>query len=392
MVVLHDAEEVITAPASTGLAPTATKPLRDTARELLEAFFRGRNANTLRAYRKDLENFAVFLQLPAVEYAARKLLSCTAGDGNALVLRYRDTMLEQRYTPSTINRRLSAVKSLLKIGRLLGFCSWSVEIDPVRSDRYRDTRGPGVAAVGEMLKRVSERGDAKGLRDAAIVRLLFDCGLRRGELVELDRSHYNALRGLHLLGKGRLERQWVTVSPAARMALDAWLTVRGAAPGPLFIALDEKHRGHRLTGTAVYQIVSGLGDAIGVRARPHGLRHSAITEALDRTNGDMRAVARFSRHRDISTLAYYDDSRRDEAGRIARLISLPDTEQAMVAPACARGHLYAQNQLPQAREGRALFCCRGECKDGHRGDLDRRIEERAFDPSSSLWIPIKDGQ
>jgi integrase/recombinase XerC len=55
--------------------------------------------------------------------------------------------------------------------------------------------------------------------------------------------------------------------------------------------------------------------------RPHGLRHAAITEALRLTRGDVRAVQRFSRHRDLWTLTLYDDNRADLAGEIARQLA-----------------------------------------------------------------------
>jgi integrase/recombinase XerC len=76
-----------------------------------------------------------------------------------------------------------------------------------------------------------------------------------------------------------------------------------------------------LSDAAVYALVRGLGEQAGVRARPHGLRHAAITEALDRTNGDVRAVQRFSRHRKLDTLLIYDDARRDLAGDVARRVA-----------------------------------------------------------------------
>jgi len=67
--------------------------------------------------------------------------------------------------------------------------------------------------------------------------------------------------------------------------------------------------------------VRRLGAAAGVRARPHGLRHAAITAALDATGGDVRAVQKFSRHRDVRVLQRYDDNRRDLAGGVARRVA-----------------------------------------------------------------------
>ncbi len=62
-----------------------------------------------------------------------------------------------------------------------------------------------------------------------------------------------------------------------------------SGPGPLFVNLDRGHVRRRLSGTGVYDLVREHGEAVGIRARPHGLRHAAITEALDRGT-DVRAV------------------------------------------------------------------------------------------------------
>ncbi len=63
------------------------------------------------------------------------------------------------------------------------------------------------------------------------------------------------------------------------------------------------------------------GETLRIRVRPHGLRHAAITEALALTGGDLRAVGRYSRHRDLRVLALYDDSRADLAGEVARKVA-----------------------------------------------------------------------
>ena len=75
--------------------------------------------------------------------------------------------------------------------------------------------------------------------------------------------------------------------------------VRGSENGPLFVNFDRARKGKRLTGSAVYYIVSELGLKAGLTVRPHGLRHLAITSALDLTKGDVRAVQKFSRHKDM---------------------------------------------------------------------------------------------
>ena len=68
-------------------------------------------------------------------------------------------------------------------------------------------------------------------------------------------------------------------------------------------------------------MVRGLGERAGLRARPHGLRHAAITRVLDLSGGDVRAAQTFSRHRKIEILLRYDDCREDLAGRLARRLA-----------------------------------------------------------------------
>ena len=64
-----------------------------------------------------------------------------------------------------------------------------------------------------------------------------------------------------------------------------------------------------------------MGESAGLKARPHGLRHAAVTAALDLTGGDIRAVQKFSRHRDVRVIERYDDSRQDLAGDVARRVA-----------------------------------------------------------------------
>ncbi len=119
----------------------------------------------------------------------------------------------------------------------------------------------------------------------------------------------------------------MTVAKPTAAAIAEWVAVRGTLPGPLFVNLDRAHSRRRLSGTGVYDLVRELGEAVGIRARPHGLRHAAITEALDR-GADVRAVQRFSRHRDLRILLVYDDNRADLGGDVARSLAEPSTPQS----------------------------------------------------------------
>lgn len=291
--------------------------------DLVGAFFSGRNPKTLDAYRKDLQSFQVFTGTSSMDEAARLLLAHGAGPANALGLGYRSWLLERGLSPATVNRRLASLRSMVKLARLLGMVPWTLQIEGVKSAAYRDTRGCGVDGFRRMLDSLEGAMDAKTIRDRAVLRLLYSMALRRGEVVSLDLSHIDLETGrLSVMGKGRTERESLSIPFKALESLKAWVAIRGGHEGALFTAMDRAHYGHRLDGSAIYRMVSELGQLVGLTVRPHGLRHAAITEALDKTGGNTRSVQRFSRHKKLETLSIYDDSRQDLGGQVAALVDL----------------------------------------------------------------------
>jgi integrase/recombinase XerC len=290
---------------------------------LVDALVSDKAASTADAYRKDLATFAEFTGHEDAETAAQSFVLLGNGSANALLLAWKAAMLSEGKASATINRRLAAVKALVKRARMIGLTTLCVDVPGERRTAYRDTRGPGAAAVGAMLVELAKRSDAKGTRDQAVLSLLSDLGLRRGEVVGLDLEHVDITGSrLAVLGKGRRDREWVTMPEPTAAALARWLEIRGEEPGPLFGNFDRAHKGTgRLTGAAVYNLVRKVSSRVGSRTRPHGLRHSAVTSALDATNGDVRAVRLYSRHSDIGIVCVYDDRRVDLGGSVARLVA-----------------------------------------------------------------------
>ncbi len=290
---------------------------------LLKAFLGGRKAETITAYRQDLEDFQAFIQAPSLEEAANFLLARGPGEANALVLGYKAHLMDRELAANTINRRLTALRSLVKLGRTLGLVSFTLEVQSVKADSYRDTRGPGRSGFRDMLDSLAKRKDPKGTRDRALLRCLFDLGLRRAEVLNLDLEDLDLEAGtVAVLGKGRTDKMKLTLPPETRTALETWIGVRGIAPGPLFCSMNRAKPGEgRLTAIGLYGMVRELGRRLGFKVWPHGLRHAAITEALDLTGGNVRAVQRFSRHRDVRVLERYDDNRRDLGGEVAKQVA-----------------------------------------------------------------------
>lgn len=291
---------------------------------LVAAFLAGRSPRTLRAYSEDLRDFTAFAGFPpdGLEAATSALLAAGQGEANRVGLAYRAHLLERGLAPATVNRRLSALRSLVALARTIGRCPWTLEVPAVPSESYRDTRGPGREGVRQLLGALAGDLSPKGYRDRALLRLLADLALRRAEAVDVDLADLDLDAGtVRVVGKGRREAVRLTLPSPTVAALREWIAIRGQEPGPLFVSLDHANPGHRLTGTSVYRIVAALGQRVGITVRPHGLRHTAITTALDSNGGDIRAAQRFSRHQDVRTLSRYDDNRSDLAGETARLVA-----------------------------------------------------------------------
>jgi integrase/recombinase XerC len=300
---------------------TAALPSADV---VVESFLAGRNERTLRAYQHDLEDFARFGGEVSLASAARKLFMASAFEANVVALNYRADLLRRGLQPASINRRLAALRSLVKLGAALGVITWKLSLKNERTTPYRDTRGPNANTVRRLLSIVSKRSDAQGARDFALMRLLYDLALRRHEVETLDLEHVMLDRmTISVLRKGNRERTSLTVAPITAIAIQRWIEARGTEPGPLFMNFDraQKAKGRNLTGTSINRIVQTWGRRLGVHLTAHQLRHAAITAALDATQGDVRAVARFSGHKKIETVLIYDDNRLDLGREISRMIA-----------------------------------------------------------------------
>jgi integrase/recombinase XerC len=301
------------------VAPTLSE---ETAGDLLAAFLSGRKGSTLKTYIQGLQDFAGFLCCADPIGAVQKFLSSSPGNANALALSYRADMMNRGLSSATVNVRLAALRSVVKMARTLGMLTWTLEVAGLRHEPYRDTKGTGRDGYRALLAQAGTQRPGKRERDTAILHLLHDLALRRGEVVGLDLSDLDLNKGIIAVkGKGRNEKQLMTLPKPTAEALHAWIDIRGIQDGALFTNFDRAGKGERLTGSAIFYIVRYLGEKAGLVARPHGLRHAAITEALDLTGGDVRRVQKFSRHRDMRTVCLYDDSREDVGGQVAALVA-----------------------------------------------------------------------
>jgi integrase/recombinase XerC len=252
-----------------------------------------------------------------------------------MVFGYKIHLKNSGYSPSTINRRLAALRSITKLARQFGVMDWRLEVDGEQSRSFKDTAGCGIDGFRKLVETLEReiadnaeidkpRAAARRWRDRALLIVMYYGALRRMEPLTTrypDDLRFSKQRDgipeLQILGKKRGEREWVPIGHTAWAAIQDWLKHRGTKKGPLFPGLDPDNM---LTTRTVNNMLERLSSASGVDVTPHGLRHTAITELLERTNGDVRMAQRFARHQNAATTMLYDDNRQHLAARGVRAL------------------------------------------------------------------------
>lgn len=273
---------------------------------------RGAAANTISAYRRDLEDFRHFLRR-----RGRLIVAATPPDISAYVAEASAAGLKA----ASLARRLSAVRQLFKFLVAEG----QVTADPTlgQAPPRRERALPktlNVAEVDRLIETAARRADnAKGLERLRAVRLhcliemLYATGMRVSELVSLPRDVLAGdARMLTIKGKGGRERL-VPLNSQARTALERYLQLGRESNGDVAATVATKwlfpsksSQGH-LTRQRFAQDLKDLAIEAGFdpdRVSPHVLRHAFASHLLDR-GADLRAVQQLLGHADISTTEIY---------------------------------------------------------------------------------------
>jgi integrase/recombinase XerC len=287
---------------------SATSP-----QELVDSHL-ARPSNTRRAYREDLICFAEYMQVGDPVDAVEHLVSMPAGAARRQLDNYL-AWLRERYSLNTARRRLSSVRGLLTRAHEYEVIPWAVRRMPLPTpEPVRDTRGPHWKQVDRMLEHCRYRGDAKGARDTAMLRLMGMCGYRANEILTLDVGHVDLEEEtIQIVAKGRwgTDRKRWPVDHRTAHAIGYWLEHRGLEDGPLFTTLERRRydSGERLTYHGLYSVVADLGAKLDIpRCHPHALRHSAATTHMALSNGNVALCMCLTRHTNPKTVMIYNDS------------------------------------------------------------------------------------
>jgi integrase/recombinase XerD len=263
---------------------------------------KGLSANTVSAYRRDLVKFKSFAE-------KRKLALETVSRDD--LIDFLAGLYRQKLESRTVARQLVTLRNFFRFAQI----QESVARDPtinLESPKIRRSL-PGYLRLEE-VERLLGQPDSKtilGLRDRAMLEVLYSTGLRVSELVGLRVSDLDGKTGcVRCIGKGDKERL-VPVGRKALSLVDKYL--REARPELLRRSktgnsptLFVNRRGAPLSRVGVWKILSAYGRRAGLRRAltPHMLRHSFATHLLER-GADLRSVQLMLGHADISTTQIY---------------------------------------------------------------------------------------
>jgi len=282
--------------------------MRKQIEEFLESLQeqKGYSTNTIVAYRNDLGQFLQFI----TDHLG--VLAWDSVTKDHLITFVNALRGEREYASATVARKVAATKSFFHYLLSHGLIAEdpSVDLDSPKVRKYLPT-SISRPDVERLLQAPSHEGSSvHGLRDTALLELLYATGMRVSEVVALDLQDIDFSDGcVHCVSKGsRGKQRIIPIHHRAIGALSGYLEsgrprlARNNDDDALFL----NHRGHRLTRQGLWLIIKKYVEEVGINASvtPHTLRHSFAAHLLD-SGADVREVQGLLGHANVSTTQVY---------------------------------------------------------------------------------------
>lgn len=243
----------------------------------------------------------------------------------------KQRLIESGKAPATINHALSVIRGVLREAKRLGIITRDtledcLEVRNVKtSNEVLAGREVLISEAGALFGVCGSDKSPAGVRDAAILALLWGAGLRRQEVAALPLHAVDISAGrVVVVGKGNKTRE-VFVAGGALEALRAWVSLRGSEAGALFGAISKAGRisTKYTTPQAIYNALAKRRAQAGVvSCSPHDMRRSFVGNLLQ-VGVDINTVRGMCGHASITTTARYDRRGSAEKKRAATLVHTP---------------------------------------------------------------------
>ena len=255
--------------------------------------------NTIQAYRRDLDKFIEFSNLRAIN-------DVTKVDFETISV-FKDFISKKGLSSSSVSRTLSSLRSLFQFLIAEGVCE-NNPAKAVHNDKV-EKKELIVLTSKEVEKLLSQpdTSDIKGLRDKAMIELLYATGIKVSELIALDVSDFNAQLSFIRCGSGEKER-FIPIYPLACKAIHTYLEksrklfVSDSEEKSLFVNVT----GERMTRQGFWKILKAYVSSAGIKKdiTPHTLRHSFAAHLIE-NGADIHDIQLILGHSDIASTQRY---------------------------------------------------------------------------------------
>lgn len=235
------------------------------------------------------------------------------------VQRVRNWLVKEEYSFNTTNKCISAIRGVLECAWQLGLITYDefqrrTKVKRAKGKRLLAGRHVQHREIGSLFETMSaDKRRRQGIRDAAILALLYGAGPRRAEVTALELEHVEVEGDrtfIKVLGKGDKHRR-IPLPQAVADAVHNWIKVRGDKPGPLFPSIRPPKRIHPQT---IHYILKRAAERGRVKhLSPHDLRRTMITDLSD-AMVPLTVIQGIAGHADVSTTARY--TRHEELARM----------------------------------------------------------------------------
>jgi integrase/recombinase XerD len=277
----------------------------------------------------------------AMHYALNTVADLLRPGSNAFTLewhtlRYQHTAavrakLGEKFKPATANLMLTAMRRVLLECKRLGLMSGddyatAIDIKAIKGQSIPKGRALQNKELATLIKLCQDENTPSGVRDAALIAVLYGAGLRRGEAVTLKLANYDPAESSLTIRGGKGGKDRITyIEEGASNALSGWLKLRGDKEGALFCPVNKGGNLtiRQMTDQSVYEMLTKRRKQAGLNPfSPHDLRRTFISDLLD-AGADVSTVQKLAGHAQVTTTVRYDRRGEEAKKKAVKLLKVP---------------------------------------------------------------------